>query len=298
MIHQDNQFNYKIVITTLLAVIIGILIAFYYSYAQSKREISFLKQEKELLIRDITLVKADVDRLSALNELNDIEMQDSKYRVQELLDSVGKLNFSIEKLKEYRTELRSLEVRNDSLRLNNNLLKQNTMLLDNKYEETRKLIEGLRKEKSASPEKEPQPKAKNKEVGQELNEKSYLKLENPEGSGFRYRLEKHIKTNKANTVSKLRGCVTIKGDAGIQNGERVIYYQFLGPNMSVIEDNANSISVNGNVYSKRVQVVFNGKGFNVCDVITVPEGSLLEGTYTLNVFERDRLLASSEFQLK
>jgi len=68
--------------------------------------------------------------------------------------------------------------------------------------------------------------------------------------------------------------------------------------MGVIEDNANTISVNGNIYSKRVEFVFMGKEFNVCDVVTVPEGSLGEGTYTLNVFEDERLLATSEFHLK
>jgi hypothetical protein len=37
---------------------------------------------------------------------------------------------------------------------------------------------------------------------------------------------------------------------------------------------------------------------SVCDFITIPEGSLTEGTYTLNVFEDEKLLASAEFQLK
>ena len=118
---EDNKFNYKIILAALAAIILGILIAFYYSYAQSKSRISFLEQEKELLVKDLTLMKSDVDRLSALNEVNEIELQDSKYRVQQLLDSVGRLNFTVEKLKEYKTELRKLEAKNDSLKLKNNL---------------------------------------------------------------------------------------------------------------------------------------------------------------------------------
>ncbi len=68
--------------------------------------------------------------------------------------------------------------------------------------------------------------------------------------------------------------------------------------MRVIEDNANTVSVNGNVYSKRVELLYRGDEFSLCDFITIPEGSLEEGTYTLNVFEDEKLLASSEFQLK
>ena len=68
--------------------------------------------------------------------------------------------------------------------------------------------------------------------------------------------------------------------------------------MGVIEDNANIVSVNGNIYSKRVELIYVGEELNVCDFITVPEGSLREGIYTLNVFEDEKLLSTTEFQLK
>jgi hypothetical protein len=82
------------------------------------------------------------------------------------------------------------------------------------------------------------------------------------------------------------------------NKEKILYFQFLGPNMRVIEDNANTILVNGNVYSKRVPVDFMGDETQVCESITIPEGSLEPGNYILNVFEDERLLDSAEFQLK
>ena len=78
----------------------------------------------------------------------------------------------------------------------------------------------------------------------------------------------------------------------------MVYLQFLNPDMQVIEDNANVVSVGGNTYSKRVEVVYLGKEVSFCDAITVPSGSLEPGIYTLNIFEDQRLLSSSEFQLK
>ena len=295
---QDNKFNYKIVLAALVAVIIGILIAFYYSYAQSRTQINYLEDEKGLLVKDLTLMKTEVDRLSALNEVNEIELQDSRYRVQQLLDSVGRLNFTVAKLKEYKKELRELEVKHDSLILKNNFLKYNNMLLSDKYEETRKMIEELRGKSSSLAEAEALLREKNKELNKELRIKSYLKLQNSEGSGFRLRSGKPIKTTKGSTIEKLRGCVTIVGNPNDRNEEKVIYFQFLGPNMGVIEDNANVISVSGNIYSKRVELISTGEAISVCDFITIPEGSLLPGTYTLNVFEDEKLLSSSEFQLK
>ncbi|MGF1559640.1 MAG: hypothetical protein ACFCUL_11195 [Flavobacteriaceae bacterium] len=295
---QDTKFNYKIILAALAAVIIGILIAFYYSYAQSKTQISFLENEKKLLVKDLTLMKADVDRLSALEEVNDIELQDSKYRVQQLLDSVGQLNFTIKKLREYKTELRRLETMNDSLKIKNNFLKYNNMLLADKNDESLKQIENLRKANIALSEAESLQKRKIKEVNEELKTKTYLKLENATGSGFRMRNGKLIQSNKASTINKLRGSVTVQADRKLANQERIIYFQFLGPNMGIIEDNANTITVNGNVYSKRVEFVFNGEETLISDYVTFPEGSLEDGNYILNVFEDERLLETAEFDLK
>ncbi len=296
---QDTKFNYKILLAALVAVVIGVLIAFYYSYAQSQTQILYLEDEKGLLVRDLTLMKTEVDRLSALNEVNEIELQDSKFRVQQLLDSVGRLTFTIDKLQEFKSELRTLEARYDSIKLNNNLLRYNNRLLADKYDETRITLEELRGQSNSLAEAEALLRRKNLELSRELKMKSYLALVNSEGSGFRMRSGRPIKTNKASTIEKLRGCITIQADPNTTTvKEKVLYFQFLGPNMGIIEDNANVISVNGNIYSKRVTLIFKGEEMSVCDFITVPEGSLLSGTYTLNVFEDEKLLTTAEFQLK
>ena len=295
---QDKKFNYRIVLTALVAVIIGILLAFYYSYAQSKSQIAFLEQEKDLLVKDLTMMKTDVDRLSALNEVNEIELESSKYRVQQLLDSVGRLNFTIEKLREFKTELRRLEAKNDSLKLKNNFLRYNNNLLENKNKESQKEIQELRNQRKALAEAEAAQRQTTKQLNQELKVKKYLKLRNTEGSGFRLRSGRPIETNKASLIEKLRGCTTVVADAAQTNAQKVIYFQFLDPNMRVLEDNANTITVNGNVYSKRVEIRFSGEDTNVCDFITVPQGSLKEGSYRLNVFENEKLLSTTEFELK
>lgn len=295
---QDNNFNYKIIFAALVAVIVGILIAFYYSYAQSKNQMIFLEQEKSLLVKDLTLMKAEVDRLSGLNEVNEIELQTSRFRVEQLLDSVGRLNFSLTKLKETRSSLRMLEVSFDSLKLKNNFLRYNNRLLADRFEETQKQLRDARGRATNIEKRESLLRETNRELSRELKIKSYLKLQNAEGSGFRLRAGRPIKTNKASTIEKLRGCVTILSDPSERGNVRVVYFQFLTPEMKVIEDNANTISVGGNTYSKKVEIVYTGKEISICDAITVPSESLPEGIYTLNVFEDERLLASTEFQLK
>lgn len=295
---QDTNFNNRIIFVTLIAVIIGILIAFYYSYAQSRQQITYLEKERNLLVEDLTLMRSEVDRLLALNEVNEIELQESRNRVDQLIDSVGRLNFNIGKLREYRKELRVLEARYESIKLKNERLQFNNRELAQKYDETREMLEDLKGKTSSLAASEELLRQKNQELSLELRRKSYLSLENPQGDGFRIRRERPIKTNKASTIAKLRGCVTVRGNPNVNMEEKVLYLQFLGPDMSILEDNARLVSVNGNIYSKKVELIFTGEEMNVCDFITVPEGTLDPGIYTLNVFEDEKLLSSSEFRLK
>ncbi len=298
MDNQDTNFNYKIIFAALCAVILGILIAFYFSHTQSKREISFLEDEKEVLVQDLKIMKADVDRLSALEEVYDYELQDSRYRVQQLLDSVGKLNFTVSKLREYRTELRRLQAKNDSLKVKNDFLNYSKMQLTEKFEASQREIQRIKNANAALTEAETFLRDQQKKINEELKTKKYLELEFAEGSAFRFRNGKLLKTNKASTVKRLEGTVVIAADASMANTKKIIYFQFVRPNMGIIEDNANTIIVNGNPYSKRVEVDFDGNSTEVTAYITVPEGSLESGPYILNVFEDSRLLVTSEFNLK
>lgn len=295
---QDTKFNYKIIMVALCAVILGILIAFYYSHVKSSAEISYLEDQKELLMKDLTLMKADVDRLSALDEMNDIQLQTSKNRIEQLMDSVGKLNFTVAKLREFQGELRILQTKNDSLELKNDFLKYNNKLLTSKYENSQKQIRDLRNTYAAISAEEAKQKREIKELYNELNSKTYLELNNVVAHSYRTRLGKLIQTNKASAISRLKGEIIVDADSSIADQQRVLYLQFLGPNKNVIEDNANTITVNGNIYSRRIEFYFDGKLNEVSGFVTIPEGSLEGGVYTLNVFEDERLLESVEFQLK
>ncbi|MEE9362497.1 MAG: hypothetical protein V3U92_07870 [Cellulophaga sp.] len=296
---QDIKFNFKIILAALIAVIIGILIAFYFSYAQSNNQISFLEQEKDLLVNQLTLMQAEVDYLSAENEVSNIELQSSKYRIDQLIDSVGRLQFTIKKLRAYKRELRKLETKHESIRLRNNTLRSSNKLLSRKFENSKREIIEIKGTSSSLAKAEALLRERNRELRKELKSKSYLRMQTSEGVGFRLRPNgKPIKTNKASTIEMLRGCVVILENTSIKREDKIIYFQFLGPNKNIIEDNANTINVNGNTYSRKVEFIFTGDEIKICDFITVPSQSLKGGIYTLNVFEDEKLLSSTEFVLK
>ncbi|MEN1785883.1 MAG: hypothetical protein AAGF77_12180, partial [Bacteroidota bacterium] len=149
---QDITFNYKIILAALVAVILALLIAFYYSYAQTKNELGYLEDEKQLLVKELALMKAEVDRLSGLNEINDIELQTSKFKIEQLLDSVGRLNFTVDKMKDNRKILRKLESRFDSLKLKNNFLRYSNSELSKKFDRTKQEMQALKDQANSSAE--------------------------------------------------------------------------------------------------------------------------------------------------
>ena len=300
MEYKDTKFNQRISYLIFGGIIVLLIIGFLYNASQSATEIDYLKQEKSILVNDLTLMKAEVDRLSALDELNELELQDSKFKVQQLLDSVGRLNFTVAKLRAFKYELKVLEARHDSLIAKTGFLQDNNELLAQKYGDTKSKIAELKERSSSLTEAEALLREKNIALNKELKIKNYLNLSHSLGTAHRVRDNgKPIKTSKAEAVEKIRGCFAIKTNPTVKEvQEKVVYLQILNPNMQIIADAQNTVSVNGNTYSKRVSFMYDGSEMEVCDFITVSKGSLETGIYTLNIFEDERLLSSHEFTLK
>ena len=141
---QDTKFNYRVLLAVLLAVVIGLLIAFYYSYAQSQSRISYLEDERKLLNKDLIFMKAEVDKLKGYNQLVEIDKDEAMYQVQELLDSVGRLNFRVDKLQDDQKRLGYLQARFDSLKIKNNFLLYNNQLITQKFETAEAKVAQLR----------------------------------------------------------------------------------------------------------------------------------------------------------
>jgi len=292
---QDKKINNNIILAAMAAIILGILIAFYYSYAQSKNQISYLEEQKAILTKDLTLMQADYENIKGANEVAEIEIQKSKETVERLLDSVGRLTFTIEKLREYKSELRRLDARNDSLEIKNNFLNYTNMQLTERSEKTQNELEQLR---NSLGDAEAQQRKVAKEAMEARKVKVYLEIENTRANGVRIRNGDRIQTNKASVVEKIEGCAVVSADASSAGSQKILYFQLLDPDKQIIEDNANTITVNGNTYSKRVEFMFDGTQQEVCNAITFPKGSLEKGTYTLNVFEDEKLISATEFILK
>ncbi|SFW53460.1 hypothetical protein [Cellulophaga fucicola] len=293
---QDNNLKYKVIIAALAAVILGILIAFYYSNAQSNSNITYLESQKKVLTDKLSTMQANIESLSSENEVSNIDLEVANSNVSMLLDSIGQLNFDIEKYAENKKALYKWQLKYDSLNIKYNSLKYSNVVLSESVQKAKKRAEQYKSQALALSEKEDLEDANNKK--KDLTSKTYLKLNRTEALAFRIRGGRDINTNKANLISKIRACTVITGNPNDINLKKRLYLQFLNPNKSVIANNANIINVNGNEYSKAIDIIYTGVNEEICDNIKVPSGSLKAGIYTLNVFEDQKLLSSIEFELK
>ena len=293
---QDNNLKYKVIIAALAAVILGILIAFYYSNAQSNSNITYLESQKKVLTDKLSTMQANIESLSSENEVSKIDLEVANSNVSMLLDSIGQLNFDIEKYAENKKALYKWQLKYDSLNIKYNSLKYSNVVLSESVQKAKKRAEQYKSQALALSEKEDLEDANNKK--KDLTSKTYLKLNRTEALAFRIRGGRDINTNKANLISKIRACTVITGNPNDINLKKRLYLQFLNPNKSVIANNANIINVNGNEYSKAIDIIYTGVNEEICDNIKVPSGSLKAGIYTLNVFEDQKLLSSIEFELK
>ncbi|WBU90449.1 hypothetical protein [Cellulophaga omnivescoria] len=295
---QDNNLKYKVIIAALAAVILGILIAFYYSNAQSNSNISYLEREKKMLTDKLANMQANIESLSSEIEVNKIDLDVANSDVSRLLDSIGQLNFDSKKYDQNKRDLRRWQLKYDSLNMKYNALKYSNVVLSETVQNAKKRAEQYKAQALAATQNEESLKDANSKLNKELKNKTYLKIRSSEALAFRVRNGRDINTNKANLISKLRACTTISGNPNDINIEKRLYLQFLDPNKKVIPNNANIINVKGNEYSKAVDIIYTGINEEICEHIKFPTGSLKPGMYTLNVFEEEKLLSSIEFELK
>ncbi|MGJ8733453.1 MAG: hypothetical protein ACSHW4_09915 [Cellulophaga sp.] len=295
---QDNNLKYKVIIAALAAVILGILIAFYYSNAQSNSNISYLEREKKMLTDKLANMQANIESLSSEVEVNKIDLDVANSDVSRLLDSIGQLNFDSNKYDQNKRELRRWQLKYDSLNIKYNSLKYNNVVLSESVQNAKRRADQYKAQALAASQNEEDLKDANNKLNKELKNKTYLKIRSTESLAFRVRNGRDINTNKANLISKLRACTTISGNPNDINIEKRLYLQFLDPNKKVISNNANIINVDGNEYSKAIDIIYTGINEEICEHIKLPSGSLKPGIYTLNVFEEQKLLSSIEFELK
>jgi hypothetical protein len=281
-----------------MGAILALLIGFYYRYSTDKNQIRYLEDEKSRVVQELAKIKADVDRYAGLNEVYKLELEDSKEEVSKLLDSVGKLNFTIAGLRRDLRYFNRLKKRVDSLQLANQVLMDRLGDVVVDFKELEQENNSYRRRlglDSRSGRLGNIPL----EMGIAENELTALDFSGAEISAYKLNLGRPVSTDRASDTRKLRACVSISENSRVRNRiRRSLFIQFMAPDSTVIIEDGRGIQMGAHTFSRKVDITYTGDKIDVCDAIDIPEAALAGGTYTLHIYENGLRRVSTEIQLK
>jgi hypothetical protein len=256
---------------------------------------SFLLQEKQLIESELKLMLESYEELTEEYTLVSEELETTKKEIQQALDSLKVLNSNIQVVSKYKTQLLALKTKNavllrtiDSLSIENEALAEEKQLAYDSLKEKNKTIVTLESEKDA--------------LARTIDKAALITATNVEAQPFKATRGNRKKfTDKARRTDALDICITIAENPIADSGNKNIYIQILTPENNVLADQgAMTFGETTLIYSKKEVINYTNETVDLCTIIKASNNDkpLQKGLYFVNVFNDDRMLSSSTFELK
>lgn len=274
-------------LTLLISLICGYM--FYDHYVSNE---SILKNEKQLLIKDLKNAKNNLDLAVAEAKSLNSELILERQKVSALLDEIGNSNLDISSIIKYKNEVSRLNKVIMALKeYNHKLIRNNEMY--KKQRDSTILVLGNSKKYKDSLNAIKDNLFKTIKKGPKflvLN----LKIE----SLKQQKIKEALATNKANQVNLLKVSFTILGSKLEKSFTKQYYIQIIDKENNIIGQNkfkkfGNSILY----YSCMSEDLIEKENESVPVTEYIPGENLSKGTYIVNIFDRDELVSKTTFSL-
>lgn len=306
MSRQKKQLGQKIILGALFACIFSLTLFSYFNYMESEEKVTFLENEKVMIVEDLQLIQSDFDSLATDNELYKAEIDKTRTRIDGLLDSIRTMKMDYNMLHRFRKELIGLRKENKNLHRITDSINQINVLLSREIDSTKLKVVALTRY-SRQLEKANEKltsvtdslETENVNLARKITGEKVMRVSGLEGTAFKIKTNgKVILTNRVSRTDRLRACFNISPNTLLEAGERIFYLQFIDPENNILGDgNVTSIKGRPLLYSKKVVVDYNNNPLSICDYI-IPGEIKEKGDYRVNIYYEDELMATSTFQLK
>lgn len=290
MIVNPQLFNYRLIIGTLVVAIVVLGSYSLTSYNTLKKRQDFVTQETKLVQNELSALIALYDDVSVENEELSLQLQQSKTRMKQILDSLNMVKANIPLISKFKNEIASLKLERKNL--------------FNHFEATRLENESLNNEVRTSSEKIKQQQNQLVQLTEEnirlsaiVEKVAVLTATKVQAKAIKTGNSNYdLETNLAQEANNFEVCFTIQENAFSPKGNKDIYVQILGPDNNIVSDRG-SISFGDNmlIYSGKTAVNYVNNNLDVCTKIYVnAKEPLKEGNYIISVFHEDKKLGTSE----
>lgn len=291
--NENNSGKFKILIGVLSVLLIALAVYTVTLFNDSKNTVSNLEMQKADIEQELEGLIANYDEVIKDNELKDKDLLAARERITVLLDSVKDSEANVALIDRYKAEVGRLKQerimlfkRADSLIASN---KQLAMERDSTYNElsnTRMIVDSVSTENLA--------------MNETIKKGSIVKATDLRGEAVIVRNSgKVVDTKRASRADKIRTCFTLAPNAIAQKGDRILYVQVINPKNKMMGDNVVKQFEDKNLnYSASTNVFYENDELDVCILVNSVESDLVEGRYTINLYDGGSLVATNTMELK
>lgn len=293
MIVFPQSFNYRLIIGTLVIAlaILGSYSISSFNAFQIQEE--FLEQETKLVQNELTEMISLYDDVAIENESITYQLEQSKSKVLNILDSVKKEKANLSLISSYRLQIRSLKnerenifTQIDSLVRNNNTLKVQVDSVSQQFENQKMQLAYLTE--------------KNNNLNAIVSKVTLLKVKDLKATALKTSSSFVVyETKKLTESDHIEICATLSNNEFTPEGNKNIYVQILDPNNKVVSERG-ILKFQGMdlKYSGKTTIKSITENITACLKISIEEKEKLKaGTYNINVFQNSNLLGNTTLDL-
>lgn len=291
MEEQRSNSSLKAIILVLSILLVGSLAYMYKMSTDNESTERKFVSEKEQLLADLNEAKASYDAAIADNSGLKSELEAERAKIADLISQVEKSKGDVASLTRYKNDYTRLKREMDNLMRENNRLKEQNASLTVERDSTATALDESRRFNDTLVNQ-------NTNLAKTVEKASKLTIVNLRTESYKEKSSgKLVATDKARRVDKLKISFTIAANEVAKAGNKVYYVQIIDSKNNVLGEKKTEIFGNYTLtYSFVTNAVFENKTLEVSEILSGSD--FAKGSYFVNVFDRDQLIANSSFTLK
>jgi cell division protein FtsB len=291
MENQKNNSSLKAVIAVLAILLVGSLVYIFKMSSEVESvqsEIVKVGSEKESVMKDLQDLKATYDAAIAENTSMSEELIQERDKVVNLMEELKKSSGDVSK---YKQQVNSLQGHMKELMAENESLKKQNVTLTTQRDSTVVVLGHTQKFNEVLV-------GQNEELSKTVEKGAKLSILNLQTAAYKLRSSgKEIATDKASKADILKISFTIAENQIAKSGDKDYYVQVIDSKSNVLGE-AKSITFGSKElsYSFISRVKYENKTVQVSQDLAGKDFN--KGLYTVNVFDQDQLVSSTNFTLR
>ena len=290
---ENSNTKFKILIGVLSGLLIILAVYTVTLYNDSKNTVMGLEKQKGEIENELSDLIANYDELIKDNELKDNELLAARERIENLLDSVKRMEANVGLIARYRAELDRLKTERKMLfKRADSLIAANQLLAIERDSTNMALTNTIRVVDSVT--------SLNTEMAETIKKGSVVNAVDLRGEAVILRKSgKIVDTRRASRADKVRACFTLTPNPIAQKGERTLYIQVINPKNNLLGEKG-ELQVGDQVlnYSTITNVFYENEELDVCVLVDTKEEDLIPGRYSIHVFDSGVQVANATMTLK